>query len=237
NCSRRCWNSSFGSPRTQPLPAPRPHSSRHPVNQQVHHRKRPQQHRQHEPPCVSGRPHPNQPQLVQGKKHEVPDYEIDRDQCDECLRQHDHPPSSLEPATSSLFTAFFRPLVSCPPCPQALVARRSRCRNASCATLLDRNGLREVAGLVHVRTTLHRHVVSQQLPRYRPEDRRKQPDGLGNSEPVVHELAQCFVVITRDGDNAPLACLYLLHVRHDLLEYRVVRRDEHHRHELVDESD
>ena len=38
-------------------------------------------------------------------------------------------------------------------------------------------------------------------------------------------------------DHAAAARLHLLHVRHDLVEHRVVRRDEHHRHVLVDQRD
>src|SRR3954468_2349888 len=103
--------------------------------------------------------------------------------------------------------------------------------------LLHRHRLREIARLVDVEPTLHRHVVREQLQRDHRQNRIEHVLCLRNPNLVIDELLENGLLLARDRDDLTAPRLHLLNVRHDLVEHRVVRCDEHYRHVLVDERD
>src|SRR5438552_18228063 len=102
---------------------------------------------------------------------------------------------------------------------------------------LHRHALREIARLVHVTAPPHRDVVRQELQRQHGQHGRQQVERLGHFDLVVGELRQSRVSFRDHGEHAAAACLHLFHVGHDLLVDRVLRREEHHRHEVIDQRD
>src|SRR6185437_12061327 len=102
---------------------------------------------------------------------------------------------------------------------------------------LHRHRLRQISRLVHVQAALHRDVVREQLKRNDRQDRVEHVDRLGDPNLVVDHPLEHRLVLARDADDLAAARFHFLNVRHDFVEHRVVRGDEHHGHLRVDQRD
>src|SRR5205807_8410796 len=100
-----------------------------------------------------------------------------------------------------------------------------------------RHALRQVPRLIHVTAPAHRDVVRQELQRKHGQHGRQQVERLGHFDLVVGQFRQSRVSFRDHGEHAAAARLHLFHVGHDLLVDRVLRREEDHRHEVIDQRD
>src|SRR5438034_11684248 len=100
---------------------------------------------------------------------------------------------------------------------------------------LDRHRLRQISRLVHIAPPAHRDVVREQLQRQHRQHRREQIERLRDLDLLVGQFGEPRVALGDHRDHAPAPRLHLFHVGHDLLVYRVLRRDEHPGHEVVEQ--
>src|ERR1700739_2802721 len=82
--------------------------------------------------------------------------------------------------------------------------------------LFHRDGLREVAGLIHVATAAHRDVVGQQLERHDFEEHGEQFRSRRQFDQVVGSFARKMIALSHDGNHNAVASFYLLNIGHAL---------------------
>src|SRR5881296_4230383 len=118
-------------------------------------------------------------------------------------------------------------------------ARETRCRTTLTAPFasLYRHALREISRLVYVAAAAHRDVVLEQLERQHREHGRQEIERLRHLDFVVSGPRDAGVALGDDRHHAPAARLHFLDVAHDLLVHRVLGRDEHDRHQVIDQRD
>src|SRR5918996_721291 len=104
-------------------------------------------------------------------------------------------------------------------------------------SLLDRNGLREVARLVDVEAAQPRDPVGEQLEGQRGEDRLEERRRLRHVDDVVGVVLDVLVPVRRDRDHVRAAGPRLLDVGDDLVVDVDVRRHDDDRRLLIEECD